>query len=316
MTPVAGFEIMPAPYVIAHWQVGRVLRAAGALLAENERAAIYLTNALTGWAMPQELELPDATQRGLRLTFPPLADERDQAARVKRERPILVVLGNPPYNAFAGTSPAEEAGLVEPYKEGLQKEWGIRKFNLDELYVRFFRIAERRIAEGTGRGIVCFISNHSWLSNASFVAMRKRLLQEFHRFWVDNLHGDRKISERGPDGRTSETIFAIRGFSPGIRQGTSISLLVRRALRHKLPITLYNDGIDASNAEQRRAQLLESLKSAEFDAHYVQATPCKANRYSLRPDATGDVYLIPTRTDVDFPGIPNRYPFRFDAHSG
>jgi hypothetical protein len=69
---------------------------------------------------------------------------------VKRERPILVVLGNPPYNAFAGTSPAEEAGLVEPYKQGLQKEWGIRKFNLDDLYVRFFRVAERRIAEGMG----------------------------------------------------------------------------------------------------------------------------------------------------------------------
>ena len=60
----------------------------------------------------------------MRFTYPPLADERDEAARVKQARPILVVLGNPPYNAFAGTSPAEELGLVEPYKEGLQQGLG------------------------------------------------------------------------------------------------------------------------------------------------------------------------------------------------
>ena len=81
--------------------------------------------------------------------------------------------------------------MVDPYKEGLQRDWGIRKFNLDDLYVRFFRIAERRIAEGTGRGIVCFISNHSWLWYPSYVVMRKRLLAEFDRIWVDNLNGDR-----------------------------------------------------------------------------------------------------------------------------
>ncbi len=72
-TRVAGFEIMAAPYVIAHWQVGHALRAAGAPLREEERAAIYLTNALTGWAAPSEPANEDATQRGLRLTYPPLA---------------------------------------------------------------------------------------------------------------------------------------------------------------------------------------------------------------------------------------------------
>ena len=65
-----------------------------------------------------------------------------------------MVLGNPPYNAYAGTAPAEESGLIDAYKTGLQKDWGIRKFNLDDLYVRFFRVAERRIAEGTGCGVV------------------------------------------------------------------------------------------------------------------------------------------------------------------
>ena len=118
MTRVAGFEIMPAPYVISHWQIGHALRRAGAPLDEDERAAVFLTNALTGWAAPLEAEAPNATQRGIRYTYPPLADERDEATRVKRARPILVVLGNPPYNAFAGTSPAEEVRLGRSPRKG------------------------------------------------------------------------------------------------------------------------------------------------------------------------------------------------------
>ena len=291
MTRVAGFEIMPAPYVIAHWQVGHVLRAAGVPLGENERAAVYLTNALTGWVAPEEHDKPDSAQRGLRYSYPPLAEERDEAARVKQARPILVVLGNPPYNAFAGTSPAEESGLVEPYKEGLQRDWGIRKFNLDELYVRFFRIAERRIAEGTGRGIVCFISNHSWIAYPSFVLMRRRLLAEFDRIWVDELHGDRKSSERGPDGRTSETIFAMAGFSPGIRQGTAITVMVRNTHRLDFSQVLYSDGANASQAEERRAQLLARLAAEDFDSLYRRALPSPANRFSLLPAGVTADYL-------------------------
>jgi hypothetical protein len=94
--------------------------------------------------------------------------------------PILVVLGNPPYNAFAGTSPAEEEGLVDPYKEGLVSKWRIKKFNLDDLYVRFLRVAERRITQ-LGRGIVAYISNYSYISEQSYVVARERLLSPTFR---------------------------------------------------------------------------------------------------------------------------------------
>lgn len=127
--------------------------------ARSERAAVYLTNALTGWQPPKGAKK--------QLTFPEMEEERDAAEHVKRDVPILVVLGNPPYNAFAGVSPDEEQGLVEPYKQGLISEWGIKKFNLDDLYIRFFRLAERRIAERTGEGVVCYISNFSYLSDPS-----------------------------------------------------------------------------------------------------------------------------------------------------
>lgn len=270
--------------------MGHALRAAGAPLGEGERAAVYLTNALTGWAAPAEPEAANGVQAGLRFTFPPLADERDNAARVKRERPILVVLGNPPYNAYAGTSPKEEAGLVEPYRAGLQAEWGIRKFNLDDLYVRFFRLAERRIAEGTGRGVVCFISNQSWLTVPSYVVMRQRLTREFDHIWIDNMHGDRNTSERGPDGKTSETVFAIRGFSPGIQQGTAISLLVRKSAHAEETMALYNEGADASKAEERRNQLLASISMEGFGAHYVRVRPSQRNRFLLGLGEVGGAY--------------------------
>ena len=97
---------------------------------------MYLTNALTDWGAPAD------HPKQQYLTG--LEQERDAAASVKRGQKILVVIGNPPYNAFAGTSPKEEGDLIAPYKAELISKWGIKKFNLDDLYVRFFRVAERR----------------------------------------------------------------------------------------------------------------------------------------------------------------------------
>ena len=161
---IHGFELLPAPFVIAHLRIGIALQKLGVQLNANagERASVYLTNALTGWV--------DADPHPP-LPFPEFIAERDAADAVKRDSPILVVLGNPPYNGFAGVSPAEEGGLVAPYKVGLADKWDITKNKLDDLYIRFFRIAERRVAEQTGKGIICFVSNSSWLGDPSAVVM-------------------------------------------------------------------------------------------------------------------------------------------------
>lgn len=274
---VFGFEILPAPFVVAHLQLGLQLQNLGAPLGtkKEDRVGVSLTNALTGWEPPKGPKQ--------HLIFPELEEERDAAEKVKRETPILVIIGNPPYNAFAGVSPAEEHGLVEVYKRGLVSDWKIKKFNLDDLYIRFFRLAEKRIAEATGRGVVSFISNHSWVSDPSFVVLRKHLLESFDRFWIENMHGNRKISEYAPDGRTSETIFAIPGFSVGIQQGVAISLWVKSGEKGKRPATLFRDDLNAARAVERRVHLLESLKAKEFDGQYEEANPEKFNRYSFRP---------------------------------
>ncbi len=292
MHRVIGFEILPAPFVIAHLQVGLALQQLGAPLGRAsaaERAGVYLTNALTGWNETAQATLP---------SFPKLQQESRDSAHVKQQTPILVVLGNPPYNAFAGTSPKEESGLVEPYKEGLNTIWGIKKFNLDDLYIRFFRLAERRIAEMSGKGIVCYISNSSWVKEPSFVVMRKKLLTSFNQFYIENMHGNRKISEYAPDGRTSETVFAIPGFSPGIKQGTAISLWIKTGDNSPASV-FYRDDLNAARAIERREQLLASLHDPNMLQHYHPSTPTHDNRYSFRPTQVAPHYLQwPKLTDL------------------
>ena len=113
-----------------------------------ERAGIFLTNALTGWE-------PTEKEKQL-LAFPEMAAERDRANQVKRDRPILVILGNPPYNGFAGMAVDEKRELSDAYRtpKRVRRPEGQ---GLNDLYVRFFRMAERRIAEKTGRGVIGFI---------------------------------------------------------------------------------------------------------------------------------------------------------------
>jgi hypothetical protein len=279
---IFGFEILPAPFVVSHLHIGLLLAGLGAPLGDQERAGVYLTNALAGWEPPKGPKQ--------HLVFPELEAERDAAEVVKRDKPILVILGNPPYNAFAGVAQGEEQDLVEPYKRGLIKEWGIKKFNLDDLYVRFFRLAERRIAERSKRGIVSFISNHSWISEPSFVVLRKRLLESFDRFWIENMHGNRKISEYAPDGRTSETVFAVSGFSPGIQQGVAISLWVKTGKEADGEAVLFRDDLSHARAGDRRAALLASLTDEQCESHYAAARPDARNRYSFRPGQVGTAY--------------------------
>lgn len=119
---------------------------------KNERVGVYLTNALTGWEPPKEEKR--------HLLFPELEEEREAADRVKREVPILVILGNPPYNGFAGVAVEEERGLSNAYRT-TKRAPTPQGQGLNDLYVRFFRMAERRIVEKTGVGVVCFISNYS-----------------------------------------------------------------------------------------------------------------------------------------------------------
>ncbi|MBU2603990.1 MAG: N-6 DNA methylase [Actinobacteria bacterium] len=284
MTRVFGFEIMPAPFVIAHLQLGLFLQHAGAPFSEHagERAAVYLTNALTGWEKPHD--------HAHRLPFPELEDERDAAEKVKRDLPILVILGNPPYNGYAGVSPEEEEGLVEPYKRGLNERWGITKNYLDDLYVRFFRLAERRIAELTGRGVVCLISSFSFIDDPSFVVMRERFVNEFDRIWIDCLNGDsRETGKTTPDGKPDPSVFSTAHNRQGIRVGTAVTLMARGANRTEGPSNVQFRHFWGTD---KRQDLLSSLGDSPAGAGYEVVLPEAANWYSFRPIGMNPEYLF------------------------
>ena len=146
---------------------------------------------------------------------------------MKRDTPILVILGNPP-NAFAGMAVDEERELSETYRTSDVRQ--PKGHGLNDLYVRFFRMAERRIAEKTGRGIVCFISNYSWLDGLSYTGMRERYLDAFDVIRIDCLNGDRyKTGKKTPDGRTDPSIFSTPESPVGIQVGTAITTLIRNS---------------------------------------------------------------------------------------
>jgi hypothetical protein len=311
---VFGFEIMPAPFVVAHLQMGLLLQSLDVPLddSKSERAGIFLTNALTGWE--------ENTANPYLANWPELEAERKGAGNVKQEKPILVILGNPPYNAFAGVSPTEEQGLVETYKgaywtqkkdkkgENLfDKEgqpvmvrhykladpassggWGIKKFNLDELYVRFFRIAERRIAEKTGKGIVCFISNFSYLTEPSFVVIRERFVREFDSLWFDCLNGDsRETGKLTPEGKPDPSVFSTEFNREGIKVGTTIGLMVRQANRKEKAKVFFRQFWGTN----KRAEILGSLKAENFAEQYESISPGHINRFLFCPQTVAANYL-------------------------
>ncbi|MDE0514653.1 MAG: hypothetical protein OXI88_23085 [Gammaproteobacteria bacterium] len=290
---VFGFEIMPAPFVVAHLQVGLTMQELDAALADDgkERAQVFLTNALTGWE-------PRATKP---LPFPELEEERDRADRVKRETPILVILGNPPYNGFAGMAVDEERELSEAYRmtKRVRRPEGQ---GLNDLYVRFFRMAERRIAR-TGQGVVCFISNYSWLDGLSFTGMRERYLEAFDAIRIDCLNGDKyKTGKVAPDGSPDPSIFSTESDPVGIQVGTAITTLVRKADH----VPTEEIGFRHLWGQAKREELIETEETEPDKLYEVVKPVLPLGLPFVQTAVSEDWFNWPTLPDlfpVSFPGV-------------
>ena len=291
---VFGFEIMPAPFVVAHLQIGLTMQELDAPLADDgtERPGVFLTNALTGWEPRTTKPLP----------FPELEEERDRAEQVKQDRPILVILGNPPYNGFASMAVDEERELSNAYRVPKQ----VRKpegQGLNDPYVRFFRMAERRIAEKTGQGVICFISNYSWLDGLSFTVMRERYLEAFDAIRIDCLNGDKyKTGKATPGGSPDPSIFSTESDPTGIQVGTAVATLVRKA-KHNSAKT-----VEFRNlwGQAKRLALLNTAE-AKPNKLYEQIVPVlRLGLPFLRTAASEKWFDWPLLSDlfpVSFPGV-------------
>lgn len=295
MKRVFGFEILPAPFVVAHLQLGLLLQNFGVPLSDtkHERVGVYLTNALTGWE-PSKGEKEH-------LLFKELEEERNAAGRVKRETPILVILGNPPYNGFAGVAVEEERDLSNAYRT-TKRAPAPQGQGLNDLYIRFFRIAERRIVR-TGQGVVCFISNYSWLDGLSFTGMRERYLEVFDHISIDCLNGDKyKTGKLTPEGDPDPSIFSTEWNREGIQVGTAIALLVRKGTHTDTQTIRFRH----LWGKTKREQLLETAVQGS-DTLYEQTPPVLNLGLPYMPMSLNSAYFIwPLLSELfpeSFPGV-------------
>ena len=232
------FELMMAPYAVGHLKMSFLLEELGYKLQKDDRFKLYLTNTL---------EMEDLAQTDLP-GMSSLSEESHLAGKVKKEVPILVILGNPPYAGHSAnasekyitirTKNGKEkrkkvktwiGNLIENYKFVDSKPLGERNPKwLQDDYVKFIRFAQWKIDQ-TGEGVLGFITNHSYLDNPTFRGMRQSLMKSFDEIYLLNLHGNSLKKEKCPDGSKDENVFDIR-------QGVAIALFVKRQERKNEPL--------------------------------------------------------------------------------
>ena len=205
-----GFEILMASYTMCHLKLEMLLKETGYKPKNQQRLQVYLTNSL---------EEPNPYTGTIFASW--LSQEAAEANYIKRESPVMVVLGNPPYAVSSTNKNEWIQGLIADYKKDLNE----RKINLDDDYIKFVRYGEYFI-EKNGEGILAYISNNSFIDGITHRQMRKHLLETFDKIYILDLHGNSKKKETSPDGSKDENVFDIQ-------QGVSINIFVKNNKKKK-----------------------------------------------------------------------------------
>jgi len=206
---IFGFELLMAPYAIAHLKLGLFLEETGYQFNSGHRLCVYLTDSLTA-SLPSQPEIPFEEF---------IAAEGEAAMQVKQRTPIMVVIGNPPYANYGGMNNGK-------WIKTLVQEWNPpeeQKWNPDD-FMKFIRWAQWRI-EKTGHGIVSLITNHTYLDGITHRVMRKSLVESFEEIHITNLHGNYFTKEKPPDGLIDTNIFGIK---LGVAVGTFVAKLLQK----------------------------------------------------------------------------------------
>ena len=205
-----GFELLMASYAMAHLKMDMLLTETGYKPTDDQRFRIFLTNSL-------EEAHPD-TQT---LFSSWLSDEADQANAIKRDAPVMVVMGNPPYSVSSSNKSEWIQNLIKDYKKDLNE----RKINLDDDYIKFTRFGQYFI-DKNGSGILAYISNNSFIDGITHRQMRKHLLESFDKIYILDLHGNSRKKEVCPDGSTDQNVFDIMA-------GVSINIFIKTDKKKK-----------------------------------------------------------------------------------
>jgi len=203
-----GFEILMASYTIAHLKLDMLLRETGYQPTKDQRFKIYLTNSLEEYH-------PDTGT----LFANWLSTEANEANHIKRDTPVMVVMGNPPYSGISSNNGEWISKLIDDYKYIDGVHFNERKHWLNDDYVKFIRYGQHFI-EKNGSGILAYINPHGFLDNPTFRGMRWHLLKTFDKIYAIDLHGNSKKKETAPDGSVDINVFDIQ-------QGVSVNVFVK-----------------------------------------------------------------------------------------
>jgi len=223
-----GFELLIAPYAIAHLKLTLEVERLGFDFTntkddadkDNDRFKVYLANTL------DDPNKPPAKLFG----FDSIPQESESAREVKKNVPILAIVGNPPYSNFGRMNRGEWIlNLLKDYKKGLKE----RKINIDDDFIKFIRFAQWKL-EQTGQGIFAMITSNTFIDGITHRQMRRSLMDTFDEIYIYNLHGNSRKGEIAPDGGKDENVF-------NIQQGVSINIFVKFPEKQKETIVKYCD---------------------------------------------------------------------------
>jgi predicted helicase len=264
------FELMMAPYAIGHMKLSFLLEELGYVMKDEERAKFYLTNTLEMKEL-EETKLPGMSS---------LSHESHEAGKVKKDVPILVVHGNPPYSGHSSNKGVWISGVIKDYYKVDGKPLGEKNPKwLQDDYVKFIRFAQWKIDQ-MGEGVLAFITNHSYLDNPTFRGMRQSLMNSFNEIFVLDLHGNSLKKEKSPDGSADENVFDIM-------QGVAIAFFIKntdsktRTVKHSDLFGLREikyDWLDKNDIKKVNWNILEPI--GEFYL-FIPQDQTKGNVYSL-----------------------------------
>ena len=212
-----GFELLMASYAMAHLKLDMVLSETGYVANNNQRLRVYLTNSL-------EEHHPDAGT----LFANALSNEANQASQIKRDAPVMVVIGNPPYSGESNNKGKWIMSLMDDYKREPNTDKPLNERNpkwINDDYCKFIRLGQSFV-EKNDDGVLAYINNHSFLDNPTFRGMRWSLMQSFDKIYIIDLHGNSKKKEVCPDGSKDENVFDIQ-------QGVSINIFIKNGRKRK-----------------------------------------------------------------------------------
>lgn len=264
-----GFELLMASYAMAHLKLDMLLTDTGYEPIKPKRMQVYLTNSL-------EEHNPDTGT----LFAGWLSAEANEANAVKRDAPVMVVLGNPPYSGISSNNNEWISNLIEDYKYVDGEHINERKHWLNDDYVKFIRYGQHFI-EKKGEGILAFINPHGFLDNPTFRGMRWNLLQTFDKIYTIDLHGNTKRSEVALDGSIDENVFDIM-------QGVSINLFIKTGKKKEVDLgQIYH--YDLFGKREAKYNFLSNTSLSEIN--FEKLNPIKPNIFFIpRDNSNSELY--------------------------